>query len=165
MNVQKYSDEEVRVSILQTIQEKKSETAESKHKARGAQTGKKVRGTADEEDLNIISSKPFVKTYQFNNFSEFLTEESALSIFNTLDQYRAEVNPELQLVSDENKKRILIEDKSKALKLSLKFFKVEDEDTRLKMRFIKKSGSVEDQYELLKELLPYLDQAIIEDEE
>lgn len=61
----------------------------------------------------------------------------------------------------------MIEDKSKSLKLSLKFFKVgnEEDGERLKMRFMKKTGSVQDQYELINELMAYLNEVIIDEEE
>ncbi len=93
-----------------------------------------------------MSEKPFVPAYKYNNFGEFLTEESPASVLEILDSYRAEANPDLILTSQEDKKRILIENKSKSLKLSLRFFKVgSDEDgERLKMSFLKKGGSIQD---------------------
>lgn len=92
--------------------------------------------------MKIISDKPYVAAYKFNNFGEFLTEEGPAQILEILDSYRAEANPDMILTSQEDKKRILIENKSTGLKLSLKFFKVgsEEEGERLKMRFMKKAG-------------------------
>jgi hypothetical protein len=73
------------------------------------------------------------------------------------------------------KKRILITDKSKNLTLHLKFYKAkangtndadsEDEDGRLKVKIVKKAGSLEDQYELVKELMLYLSEIIIDEED
>ena len=85
-----------------------------------------------------------MKCYKYNNFCEFLTEESPASIFEILDTYRAGANTDLILTRDEEKKRILIEDAKKHLKLSLKFFKLTDDedDERLKARIIKKAGNI-----------------------
>ena len=115
-----------------------------------------------------MSAKPYVHTYKFNELREFLTEDSPTTIFNILDSYRAEANEDLILKSDEEKKKIVIEDKSKGLVLTLKFYQLPDEDgesTRLKMRFLKKAGSIQDQYELINELTAYLAEVIIDDEE
>jgi hypothetical protein len=132
---------------MQMIQQAKDETAESRQKNK-VSAGKKPKYNrgADEEDLQIISAKPFVPAYKFNNFGEFLTEESPNEIFSIIDTYRAEVNQDLVVAKDENKKRIVIEDKTKGLKISLKFFKVssDEEDSRLKMRFNKKIGDLKD---------------------
>lgn len=134
---------------------------------RGSSQRKAKNGRGDGDELDVVSQKPFVKIYKFNNFGEFLTEESPADIFEILDNYRAGANTDLVLTKDEEKKRIVIEDSKKHLKLSLKFFKLtdEDDDERLKMRFIKKAGSIEDQYELINELMAFLNDVIIEDEE
>lgn len=127
------------------------------------------RGGFDDEDrLKFISSAKFVQTYKFNNFGEFLTEESPSEIFDLIDNYRQEIDNNLLITFNEAKKRIIIEEKSKALKLSLKFFKLDDdeEDHRLKMKFTKKSGQAKHQFKLIKKLLTYLEEVIIyEDEE
>jgi hypothetical protein len=62
--------------------------------------------------------------------NEFLTEEGPLAVYTKLEEYQAEVNTDLKLSKDEEKKHILIEDPKRGLTLKLKFFKVvpEDED-------------------------------------
>ena len=40
----------------------------------------------------------------------------------------------------------------------------EKEDSRLGLRFVKKKGTIEDQYELTTQLLDYLGELIIDDE-
>jgi hypothetical protein len=123
---------------------------------------KRERG--EEEDLAIISSKAYVPTYKFNSMNEFLTEESPVGIFNILDRYRAEVNSEILINADEDKKRITIEFKSTLL--HLKFFKMsEDEEGRLKVKIVRKKGSVQDEFELTKEIMTYLDEIIIDNED
>ena len=101
-------------------------------------------GRGDGDELDVVSQNLFVKTYKYNNFGEFLTEETPASIFEILDTYRAGANTDLILTRDKEKKRIIIEDAKKHLKLSLKFFKLTDDedDERLKMRFIKKAGNI-----------------------
>lgn len=62
----------------------------------------------------------------------------------------------------------MITDKSKGLTLHVKFFKTsddEDQDGRLKVKIIKKAGNIADQYELTKELMVYLADAIIDEED
>ena len=68
----------------------------------------------------------------------------------------------------------MITDPAKGLVLQIKFFKLpsqpvtdedEDEDTRVRFRIIKKKGTLEDQYELIKELLEYLGKIIIDEGE
>jgi hypothetical protein len=123
---------------------------------------KRERG--EEEDLAIISSKAYVPTYKFNSMNEFLTEESPVGIFNILDRYRAEVNSEILINADEDKKRITIE--FKRTLLHLKFFKMsEDEEGRLKVKIVRKKGSVQDEFELTKEIMTYLDEIIIDNED
>ena len=65
-----------------------------------------------------------MKTYKYNNFGEFLTEDSPSSVFGILENYKAEVRGDIDIEIEEDKKRISITDKAKKLKLSLKFYKL-----------------------------------------
>ena len=93
-----------------------------------------------EDELNIVSDKPYVATYKYNNFGEFLTESKPNEVYEILDQYRAEANADLILTSDQEKKRIVIENPKESLKLHLKLYKVgaDDDDERIKMKFQRK---------------------------
>lgn len=160
------SDKEVKQQIIQQINQTKAETAEQRTKIRGSSQRKTKNARGDGDEVDVVSQQLFVRTYKFNNFGEFLTEESPAAILEILDSYRAGANTDLSLTKDEEKKRIVIEDPKKHLKLALKFFKVteDEDDERLKMRFVKKSGKIEDQYELINELMAFLND-VIEDEE
>jgi hypothetical protein len=126
------------------------------------------RGDAD-ETLEIVSHQAFVKTYKFNFLNEFTTEESPLSILNALEEFKAECNPELELIPNLDKKWILIKDKSRSdLTLKLKLFKAGNEDEeseRLKLRFIKKAGTMQEQYELMEAMTPFIWSVCIQDED
>lgn len=123
------TDSEAQLSVVQQIQQAKQEQAEQKMKAQSNKKAKVHRGGVDDEDqLKFITQAKFVQTYKFNNFGEFLTEEAPSEIFDLIDKYRQEIDNKLVVTFQEDKKRILIEDKSKTLKLSLKFFKLDDDD-------------------------------------
>jgi tricorn protease-like protein len=95
----------------------------------------------------IVSNAPFVSIGKFNYFREFVTEETPLSIYEILENYKNEVNNNAELAINTDKKNILITDKSKMITLKLKFLKLnkDDEDEgRLAMRFSKKTGSIAD---------------------
>jgi len=161
------AEEEAKAQIVAMIQQAKDETAQQRAKARGAAQKKTKVARGDDEELQVVSAKKYVAVYKFNHFGEFLTEEQPQTILSILDSYRAEANPDLILRSDEEKKRIVIEDPGRHLQLSLKFFRIggDEEDERMKVRFQKKSGTVQDQYELINDLLVYLNEVIIEEED
>ena len=102
---------------------------------------------AEDDMSEIVSEKPFVTVGKFNYFREFVTEETPLSIYEILETYKNDVDTNVELSINNEKKNILITDKSKKLTLKLKFMKLnkDDEDnTRLCIRFNKKSGSIAD---------------------
>ena len=66
--------------------------------------------------------------YKFNFMREFLIEETPLSVFNKLEEYQADVNTDLILSKDEERKHILIEDPERGLKLKMKFYNVVPKD-------------------------------------
>eukprot|EP00347_Sterkiella_histriomuscorum_P002389 403368348 len=166
-NPNSLSDRDAKTQIIQQINQTKAETAEQRSKLRATSQRKTKNGRGDGDVIDVVSQKLFIKTYKFNNYGEFLTESCPTEIFEILDTYRAGANTDLILIKDEEKKRILIEDAKKHLKLSLKFFKVteDEDDERLKMRFIKKAGQIQDQYELINELMAFLNDVIVDDEE
>jgi hypothetical protein len=95
----------------------------------------------------IVSNAPFVPIGKFNYFREFITEETPLSVYEILESYKNDVNNNVELVINTDKKNILITDKSKKLTLKLKFLKLnkdDEEEGRLAMRFSKKTGSIAD---------------------
>jgi hypothetical protein len=71
------------------------------------------------------------------------------------------------LESNEEKKYILITDKSKDLVLKVKFFKLpetEEEGEKLRVRIVKKKGDLVDSYELIKNISIYLEEFMEADE-
>ena len=87
---------------------------------------------------------------------------------NILEQYRDEVNQNLNLTMETDKKRIIIEDKAQALKLKLKIYNAdnqEDEEPKMAMRFIKVQGDLMEQQKLMSELITYLEEIIIDEDE
>lgn len=115
-----------------------------------------------------------MRSYRFTNFTEFTTESSPSAVFTLLDEYRARANDKLELEINHEKKKIVVTDASKGLKLQIKFFKLPanpeeqeegEEELILRFRIVKKQGTLEDQYELTKELLLYLSDIIIDDDE
>lgn len=79
----------------------------------------------------------------------------------TLEEFKADCNPELVIDANLDKKFVILEDKARnGLKLKLKFFKGEEaeegEEQKIKLRFMKKRGSVEDQYSLMEAMSSYL---------
>ena len=155
-------DSEVKAQIVAMIQQAKDETAQQRAKARGAAQKKAKVARGDEEDLEVVSAKPYVPAYKFNHFGEFLTEASPAAVLSALDSYRAEANPELILRSET--KGIAIEDPARGLALRLKFFRADAED-RVRARFLKKRGAVEDEYALISDLLVYLNELIIDEDD
>ena len=99
--------------------------------------------------------------------TEFTTESDPSAVMEKLEEYKADANSDLIIESDEQRKFIKIEDKSKGLILKLKFFKFgqEEDEQVLKMRFVKKSGDLRDQYELISSLTVYLADIIINEDE
>jgi hypothetical protein len=70
-------------------------------------------------------------------------------VLKTLEEFKADCNPELIIDANLERKFVILEDKARnGLKLKLKFFKGEEaeegEEQKLKIRFMKKKGSVED---------------------
>lgn len=104
-------------------------------------------------------------SYKFNFMREFYFEESPQTVLSILEQYRDEVNKNLQLVLDTDKKRILIEDAGLGLKLKLKLFKCDEEEEKMAMRFVKVKGDIMEQQKLMGELITYLEEVIIDEEE
>jgi len=67
----------------------------------------------------------------------------------TLEEYKADCNPDLIIESIPDKKCIIIEDQARGnLKLKLKMYKDKDseddndDDSKLRLRFIKKAGTL-----------------------
>jgi hypothetical protein len=100
---------------------------ETRAKTRDAAPKKKVyhRGEEDNEQAEeLVSERPFVPSYKFNFLREFYFEGSPQAILSILEHYRDEVNQNLNLTLDTDKKRIIIEDSKQSLKLKLKLYKV-----------------------------------------
>lgn len=103
----------------------------------------------------------------FNFNCELLTESSTNDIFDLLETYKKEVNEKLDVTSNTAKKHILISDKDKGLAIKIKLQRMnlnDEDDLRMVMRFIKKSGTIYDFNDLMQELHVYLDEIKIEDE-
>ncbi|CDW84892.1 protein kinase domain containing protein [Stylonychia lemnae] len=159
------SDQESKQGIMQLIIQARDEQSQQRQKMKSSKPKGYHRGAEDE--LNIVSDKPYVATYKFNNFGEFMTESKPHEVYEILNQYRAEGNPDLILTSDKEKKRIIIENQKDSLKLHLKFYKIgeDEDDERVKMRFQRKQGDLQAQYLLISELMAFLNEIILDDEE
>ena len=98
---------------------------------------------------------------------QFLTEDHPAEVVAVLENYQMEVKPALVVEKDEAKKKVLISDQETGLVIKMKFNKMnlgDEDDTRMVVRFLKKGGSIWDFNEVMKELLVYMEELMIEDE-
>jgi hypothetical protein len=100
---------------------------------------------------------------------EFTTEESPQTVLEAIEEFKADCNAELEIESDLENKCIILQDKSRGnLKLKLKMFKaktIQEEDPKLKLKFVRKAGTLQDQYELMEALSPFIWGICVEDED
>ena len=78
-----------------------------------------------------------------------------------------EVKPALVVEKDEAKKKVLITDKDSGLVIKMKFNKMnltDEDDDRMVVRFLKKGGSIVEFNEVMKDLLVYMEELMIDDE-
>lgn len=69
---------------------------------RSQASSKKAKYTRGaEEDLAVVSEKPFVPVYKFNYMTEFATESDPSAVMEKLEEYKADANSDLIVESDE----------------------------------------------------------------
>ena len=109
----------------------------------------------------------FVPDYVFNHMKQFLTEDHPAEVVAVLENYQMEVKPALVVEKDEAKKKVLITDKDSGLVIKMKFNKMnlsDEDDDRMVVRFLKKGGSIVEFNEVMKDLLVYMEELMIDDE-
>mmetsp|Transcript_16836 Transcript_16836/g.16089 ORF Transcript_16836/g.16089 Transcript_16836/m.16089 type:complete len:133 (+) Transcript_16836:666-1064(+) len=119
-------------------------------------SGSKKPYRGEEEELQVVSDKLFVKTYQFNQVSDFTTEEGPQNVLQAIEEFKADCNNDLEIAPNLEKKFILLQDKSRNLEIKLKLLKEVESQERLRLKFLKKKGSLQDQYEFMDSLTPYI---------
>lgn len=92
--------------IYQAKIEQQEQVQKSKEPRQDKGKGKKpYRG---DDELEIVSEKPFVPINKLSHLTEFKTQSSPFAIYEALDEYRAESQPGLKINIDDKKKHILI---------------------------------------------------------
>lgn len=94
------SDSEAKQTVFQMIQQAQEEQAQAQQKTR-AQAKKQKYNRGAEEDLAVVSEKPFVSVYKFNYMTDFTTDSDPSAVMEKLEQYKGDANSDLILESDE----------------------------------------------------------------
>ena len=139
---------------------------------------KKVhRGGEDSEEgesLNILQPGFWVNQYKFNHRCMFDVQATDGEVFNIIDSYRAEVNPEsLTIKSDSKKKFILLEDKASGVTAKVKLWRKHDNDANgeedaegdveeLIVVFQRKKGGLEEFNELMEGIGAYMIDIVVQ---
>lgn len=117
------------------------------------------RGTIAPPPLHVVSSRQFIPVYKYNYMRDFTMEhDDPSAVVERLEEYRADANTELTIEPDEKHKNIRIGDTKNGLKLKIKFYKTDlnEEDSPIKITFVKKAGDIKDQYVLINEITSYM---------
>lgn len=73
--------------VINMINQAKEESKEKRQKVKASPAKKAKYTRGEDEELEVISEKPFVPVYKFNFMREFVTDSSPNEVFKKLEEY------------------------------------------------------------------------------